>query len=69
MKSLRLMFAAMVMMAVGTANAQWKPSNTDYTRIDKPGATGQKLMKTLRTDDGKIIMPGYAGRKPSVHRH
>jgi len=55
MKSLRLMLAAMVMMAVGTANAQWKPSNTDYTRIDKPGATGQKLMKTLRTDDGKII--------------
>ncbi len=36
--------------------ANWQPSDTEATKLDKEGASGQVQMKTIRTDDGKIIL-------------
>ncbi len=47
---------AMAALAVGTMMANWTPSNTESIRLDAPDADGQVQMKTLRTDDGKIIL-------------
>lgn len=49
-------FVAMAVLAIGTVMANWQPSDMDATRLDKEGANGQVQMKTLRTDDGKIIL-------------
>ena len=46
----------MAALAVGTAMANWQPSDTEATKLDKEGASGQVQMKTIRTDDGKIIL-------------
>lgn len=49
-------FVAMAVLAFGTMMADWQASDVDATRLDKAGASGQVQMKTLRTDDGKIIL-------------
>lgn len=46
----------MAALAIGTMVANWVPSDTESTRLDAPGTDGQVQMKTLRTDDGKIIL-------------
>lgn len=46
----------MAVFAVGMMSAQWVPSDTESTKLDKEGAGGQVQMKTVRTDDGKIIL-------------
>ena len=46
----------MATLAMGTMMAQWQPSDTEATRLDAEGTKGQVQMKTLRTDDGKIIL-------------
>ena len=47
---------AMMMMAAVSMSAQWQPSDTEATKLDKPTVSGQTQMKTIRTDDGKIIL-------------
>ncbi len=47
---------AMAIFAFGTMMAGWQPSDTEATRLDKEGAEGQVQMKTIHTDDGKIIL-------------
>ena len=47
---------AMAALAVGTMTANWVPSDTESIKLDKEGAEGQVQMKTIRTDDGKIIL-------------
>lgn len=47
---------AMAVFAIGTMMADWVPSDMDATKLDKEGASGQVQMKTIRTDDGKIIL-------------
>ena len=49
-------FFALAVFAMGTMWANWQPSDMDATRLDKEGTSGQVQMKTLRTDDGKIIL-------------
>jgi hypothetical protein len=49
-------FVLMAALAVGTAMANWQPSDTEATPLDKEGTQGQVQMKTIRTDDGKIIL-------------
>ena len=46
----------MAVFAMGTMMANWQPSDTEATHLDKNGTTGQVQMKTMRTDDGKIIL-------------
>lgn len=46
----------MAALAVGTMTANWVPSDTESIKLDKEGAEGQVQMKTIRTDDGKIIL-------------
>lgn len=36
--------------------ANWQPSDMESIRLDKEGSNGQVQMKTIRTDDGKIIL-------------
>lgn len=54
----------MAVFAMGTMLANWQPDDMAATRLDKEGTNGQVQMKTLRTDDGKIILswlrPEYA---------
>ena len=47
---------AMVLFTVTAAMANWQPSDVDATRLDKEDAGGQVQMKTIRTDEGKIIL-------------
>jgi hypothetical protein len=49
-------FVAIAVFAFGTMMADWQPSDMDATRLDKEGTNGQVQMKTIRTDDGKIIL-------------
>lgn len=46
----------MVALTTTVMMAQWQPSDTEATRLDAEGTTGQVQMKTLRTDDGKIAL-------------
>lgn len=46
----------MAALAIGTMSAAWVASDTERTRLDAADADGQVQMKTLRTDDGKIIL-------------
>lgn len=58
-----LCFVLMAIFAMGTMMANWHPSDTEAIRLDKEDATGQSLMKTLRTDDGKIILTWLRGER------
>ena len=49
-------FVVMAVFAIGTMMANWQPSDTEATHLDKDGSNGQVQMKTMRTDDGKIIL-------------
>ncbi|MBO4803695.1 MAG: hypothetical protein J5503_04030 [Muribaculaceae bacterium] len=49
-------FFAMAALAIGTMVANWQPSDTEAIKLDEANASGQVQMKTLRTDDGKIIL-------------
>ena len=49
-------FVAVAVFAMSSMMANWHPSDTESTRLDKEGTNGQVQMKTLRTDDGKIIL-------------
>ena len=46
----------MVAFAAGMMWAGWVPSDTEAIKLDKEDAEGQVQMKTIRTDDGKIIL-------------
>lgn len=52
---------AMMMLCVGTMMANWNPSDTEAIQLDAEGTNGQIQMKTLRTDDGKIILSWLRG--------
>ena len=56
-------FLVMSVFAIGTIMANWHPSDTEAIRLDKEGADGQTQMKTLRTDDGKIILSWLRGER------
>jgi len=56
-------FVAMAVLAMSTMMANWQPSDTEATRLDAEGTSGQTLMKTLRTDDGKIILTWLRGER------
>ena len=53
----------MAVFAMSTMMANWQPSDIDATKLDKEGANGQVQMKTLRTDDGKIILTWLRGER------
>lgn len=55
-------FLVMAIFAMGTMVANWQPSDTEATKLDK-NADGQVQMKTLRTDDGKIILSWLRGER------
>ena len=52
---------AVSIFAFGTMMANWQPSDMNATRLDKEGSNGQVQMKTLRTDDGKIVLTWLRG--------
>ena len=54
-------FVVMAVFAMSAAFANWHPSDTEAIRLDKEGADGQVQMKTIRTDDGKIILTWLRG--------
>ena len=56
-------FVVMAVFAIGTVLANWQPSDTEAIRLDKEGADGQTQMKTLRTDDGKIVLTWLRGER------
>ncbi|MBQ3731956.1 MAG: hypothetical protein II905_09415, partial [Muribaculaceae bacterium] len=56
-------FVVMAVFAMGTMVANWHPSDMDATKLDKEGASGQVQMKTLRTDDGKIVLSWLRGER------
>ena len=58
-------FMVMAVFAMSTMMANWQPSDIDATKLDKEGANGQVQMKTLRTDDGKIILTWLRGERIS----
>lgn len=47
--------AAIAMLAVGTAQAQWKPSDTDYVVVGQDSIYGQTGLKMLTTPEGNIV--------------
>ena len=55
----------MAVFAMSTMMANWHPSDIDATKLDKEGANGQVQMKTLRTDDGKIVLTWLRGERVS----
>ena len=55
----------MAVFAMSTMMANWNPSDIDATKLDKEGANGQVQMKTLRTDDGKIVLTWLRGERVS----
>ncbi len=54
---------AMMLLCAGTMMANWEPSDTEATRLDAEGTNGQIQMKTIRTDDGKIILSWLRGER------
>jgi hypothetical protein len=58
-------FMVMAVFAMSTMMANWQPSDIDATKLDKEGANGQVQMKTLRTDDGKIVLTWLRGERVS----
>ena len=55
MKKLLALFV-MAIGACGMMMAAWVPDDYASIKLDKEGADGQVQMKTLRTDEGKIIL-------------
>lgn len=45
-----------LVLSASAARAQWVPDDKAYTVIGKDGIYGQSGLKTLRTDDGKIVL-------------
>ena len=54
---------AMMLLCVGSMMANWQPSDTEAIRLDAEGTNGQLQMKTIRTDDGKIILSWLRGER------
>ncbi len=54
---------AMVAFAASMMWATWVPSDTESIKLDKEGTDGQVQMKTIRTDDGKIILSWLRGER------
>ena len=59
----RIFTLMMVALTAVVMMAQWQPSDTEATRLDAEGTQGQTQMKTLRTDDGKIILTWLRGER------
>lgn len=55
MNRISTLITALVLSA-STAQAQWVPDDKAYTVIGKNSIYGQSGLKTLRTDDGKIVL-------------
>ena len=55
-------FLVMAVFAMGTMMANWQPSDTEAIKLDKD-SNGQTQMKTLRTDDGKIVLSWLRGER------
>ena len=53
----------MAVCAFGMMQAKWTPDDFASIRLDKEDAGGQVQMKTLRTDDGKIILTWLRGER------
>lgn len=54
---------AMLLLCVGSMTANWQPSDTEAIQLDAEGTDGQTQMKTIRTDDGKIILSWLRGER------
>lgn len=54
-KRIPTLIAALAVAAVG-AQAQWTPNDKTYTVLGAEGVYGQGNLKTVRTDDGKIVL-------------
>lgn len=61
MKKIFTLFV-MATLAIGTMMAKWESSDTEAIRLDGD-EVGQTQMKTLRTDDGKIILTWLRGER------
>ena len=55
MNRISTLITALVLSA-STAQAQWVPDDKAYTVIGKDSIYGQSGLKTLRPDDGKIVL-------------
>ena len=55
MNRISTLITALVLSA-STAQAQWVPDDKAYTVVGKDSIYGQSGLKTLRTDDGKIVL-------------
>lgn len=55
MNRISTLIAALVLSASAT-QAQWVPDDKAYTVVGKDSIYGQSGLKTLRTDDGKIVL-------------
>lgn len=62
MKKLLALFV-MAIGACGMMMAAWVPDDYASIKLDKEGADGQVQMKTLRTDEGKIILTWLRGER------
>ena len=51
----KIITLAIMLLSVSSMMANWQPSDTQATQLDAEGTNGQSQMKTIRTDDGKII--------------
>lgn len=45
-----------LVLSASAAQAQWVPDDKAYTVVGKDSIYGQSGLKTLRTDDGKIVL-------------
>ena len=63
MRMKKIFTLALMLLCVGTMLANWQPSDTEATRLDAEGTNGQVQMKTIRTDDGKIILSWLRGER------
>lgn len=61
MRMKKIFTLAMMLLCVGSMMANWQPSDTEAIRLDAEGTNGQVQMKTIRTDDGKIILSWLRG--------
>jgi hypothetical protein len=59
----RFFTCLMVALSATVMMAQWQPSDTEAIRLDAEGTSGQSQMKTLRTDDGKIVLSWLRGER------
>lgn len=59
----KILTLALMLFCAGSMMANWQPSDTEATRLDAEGTNGQVQMKTIRTDDGKIILSWLRGER------